>query len=144
MTHQEMINLTFERTYPVSVETLYRAFSDHETLAKWFGPEGFTNTIHEFNLVPGGAYRLTMHGPDGTDYPSQWLVLDVVPNEKIEMKHEDKVYGFSSVYSFIPEADGAKLHWVMTLPTDFPQGLDFIKEMNKQNLDRLGRQLGVN
>lgn len=142
MTEQDMTSLTFERTYPVSVETLFRAFSDPEILAKWFGPEGFTNTIHELNLVPGGAFRLTMHGPDGTDYPNEWVVVDVLTNERLEMRHEHKVYGFSSVYSFISEGDRATLNWVITLPTNFPQGLDFIKDMNKQNLDRLGRELG--
>ena len=36
--------------------------------ARWWGPDGFTNTITTFDLRPGGAWRFVMHGPDGTNY----------------------------------------------------------------------------
>ena len=49
-------------------ELVFRAFSDPDLLARWWGPEGFTNTFHEFDLRPDGAWRFVMHGPDGTDY----------------------------------------------------------------------------
>ena len=45
------------RVVNVSVERLYDAFSNPEQLKIWWGPEGFTNTIHEFNLQPGGRGR---------------------------------------------------------------------------------------
>lgn len=33
-------------------------------LKNWWGPDGFTNTFHEFNLRPNGKWILTMHGPE--------------------------------------------------------------------------------
>jgi hypothetical protein len=55
--------------FPVSPATLFAAMSDPNCIAKWWGPDGFTNTIHIYDFVPGGSWQLTMHGPDGTDYP---------------------------------------------------------------------------
>lgn len=50
------------------IEKVYEAFANPEILKKWWGPEGFTNTIHEFDLQPGGNWILTMHGPDKGNY----------------------------------------------------------------------------
>jgi uncharacterized protein YndB with AHSA1/START domain len=35
------------------METIYRAWSEPEHLAVWWGPAGFTNTFNEFNLRVG-------------------------------------------------------------------------------------------
>jgi uncharacterized protein YndB with AHSA1/START domain len=41
-------------------ELVFSAFSDRQRLARWWGPRGFTNTFHEFDLRPGGAWRFVM------------------------------------------------------------------------------------
>lgn len=35
-------------------EVVFNAFSDPEQLKHWWGPEGFTNTIEQFEFCPGG------------------------------------------------------------------------------------------
>ncbi len=49
---------------------VFAAMRDPVRVARWWGPDGFTNTIHTFDFQPGGRWLLTMHGPDGTDYPN--------------------------------------------------------------------------
>jgi len=44
---------------------VFAAMSDPVRIARWWGPAGFTSTIHELELFPGGRWLLTMHGPDG-------------------------------------------------------------------------------
>ena len=46
------------------------AFADRENIGSWWGPTGFTTTTYEMDVRPGGVWRYTMHGPDGTDYPN--------------------------------------------------------------------------
>jgi uncharacterized protein YndB with AHSA1/START domain len=53
----------------VAPPRLYAAWTDPQTVARWYGPEGFVNTIHEMELREGGRYRLTMTAPDGTRHP---------------------------------------------------------------------------
>ena len=64
--------------YPV--ELLYQAFANPEQLKRWWGPAGFTNTIHEFELRPGGNWILTMHGPEKGNYENSSVFEKVEAN----------------------------------------------------------------
>ncbi|MEZ4795298.1 MAG: SRPBCC domain-containing protein [Flavobacteriaceae bacterium] len=68
------------------VAQVYRAFADPALLHQWWGPHGFTNTIHEFHLQPGGHWKLTMHGPDKGHYENASVFQVVRPNELIRWK----------------------------------------------------------
>ncbi|MCA9787563.1 MAG: SRPBCC domain-containing protein, partial [Candidatus Cloacimonetes bacterium] len=35
-------------------EQVFAAMSDPERVARWWGPDGFTNTIHQFDFTVGG------------------------------------------------------------------------------------------
>lgn len=61
------------------VEKVYRAFADQTHLKNWWGPEGFTNTIHEFDLQPGGKWILTMHGPEKGNYENSSVFKIIQP-----------------------------------------------------------------
>ncbi len=52
-------------------ELVFKAFTDPDHLAHWWGPNGFTNTFHEFDLRPGGTWRFVMHGPAGGRSPAE-------------------------------------------------------------------------
>ena len=66
---------------------VWQAWSEPEHLRHWWGPKGFTDTIHEFDFRPGGAWRHTMHGPDGKNYENEALFVEIVPLERIVMDH---------------------------------------------------------
>jgi uncharacterized protein YndB with AHSA1/START domain len=66
------------RAFPVSRDELFQAFSDPARLAQWWGPEGFTNTFHEFDFRVGGVWRFTMHGPDGAAYAMDKQFAEIV------------------------------------------------------------------
>lgn len=70
-----------ELNAPLSL--VWKAWSSAEHVAKWWGPNGFTNTFTVFDLRPGGQWMYTMHGPDGTDYPNWMGFEEVVPQERI-------------------------------------------------------------
>jgi uncharacterized protein YndB with AHSA1/START domain len=77
------------RVLNASPERVYEAFTTPEQVAEWWGPVGFKNTVHEMDVRPGGVWRLTMHGPDGRDYPNKIVFIDVVKNEKLVYRHSD-------------------------------------------------------
>ena len=70
-------------------ETVWKLWTDPAHIAEWWGPRGFTTTIHEMDVRPGGTWRHTMHGPDGTDYPNSAVFLDVREPEYIAFLHGD-------------------------------------------------------
>lgn len=68
-------------------EKVFEAFRNPELLARWWGPQGFTNTFHTFDFQPGGTWEFIMHGPDGTDYPNKSVFVDIVEPERVVFDH---------------------------------------------------------
>ncbi len=128
------------RTFPVSRETLFEAFADPEQLAHWWGPEGFTNTFHEFDFRPGGSWRFAMHAPNGADYENESTFVEILRPEKIAFEHHLPVHWFLMTMTFEEEAPGTRLTWRMTFDRDDKGSRkikDFITAANEQNFDRL-------
>lgn len=72
------------------IETVYQAFENPNRLKKWWGPAGFTNTIHEFDLRSGGNWILTMHGPEKGDYENSSVFKTVLPHKLISWKRKSQ------------------------------------------------------
>jgi len=71
------------RVFDAPRELVWNAFTGPAQLVKWWGPQGFTTTIHAMDVRPGGIWRHTMHGPDGTDYVNECKFIEVVKPERI-------------------------------------------------------------
>ena len=50
---QKEVNIT--RTFNVPRDVLFNAFTNQETLARWWGPKGFTNPVCEFEAKDGSG-----------------------------------------------------------------------------------------
>ncbi|HLH12480.1 MAG TPA: SRPBCC domain-containing protein [Methylovirgula sp.] len=75
------------RIYDAPRELVWRAFTDPQHLARWWGPNGFTNSFHEFDFRPGGTWRHVMHGPDGTDYPNESRFVEIAWLQRLVIDH---------------------------------------------------------
>jgi len=75
--------LTLKRVFNAPPQKVFNAWTDPKEVALWYGPEGFTNEVHEFNLVEGGVYRLTMHSPKGDQYTLRGVFKLIQPYEKL-------------------------------------------------------------
>jgi len=47
------------RIFDAPRELIWKAWTDPKHVAEWWGPNGFTNTIHEMDVRPGGVWRFT-------------------------------------------------------------------------------------
>lgn len=131
------------RRYDAPRATVFRAFSDPAILARWWGPEGSTNTFHEFDLRTGGRWRFVMHGPDGRDYQMDKTFVDVAAPERVVLRHEQPTHSFVMTILLDEERGGTRVTWRMLF--DAAGQLGGIREIlnvaNEQNLDRLGAEL---
>ncbi len=64
-------------------ELVFKAWTQPEHLAQWFGPDGFTLTVNRMEVRNGGTWLMTMHGPDDTDYPNRMIFSEIVPPERL-------------------------------------------------------------
>ncbi len=123
-------------------ERVFRAFSDPAHLAHWWGPSGFTNTFHTFDFRTGGAWHLTMHGPDGKDYPNESVFAEVVPLERVVVSHVSAPR-FTLTVTFTERAGQTEVGWRQCFESAevFRQVARIVIEANEQNLDRLAARV---
>ncbi|WP_333474294.1 SRPBCC family protein [Paenibacillus gyeongsangnamensis] len=117
---------------------VYRAWTEPELLAQWWGPNGFTNTFHTFDLRPGGVWEYTMHGTNGADYPNRSVFHEIGP-ECIVLRHETRPH-FILTATFEDVDGGTEITFRQTFETEkeYTQLKPICEEANEQNLDRLG------
>ncbi len=82
--------ITMTRVFNAPRDLVFRLWTDPKHIARWWGPTGFTNTIHEMDVRPGGLWLLTMHGPDGVDYPNRSVYREVVTPERLVWDHGEE------------------------------------------------------
>ena len=65
MDMNEGLVLLLDRELKAPRSAVYRALTDPEELAKWWGPRDFTTPSVEFAPRVGDGYRIAMQPPDG-------------------------------------------------------------------------------
>lgn len=68
-------------------ETVCKAWTDHDQIAKWFGPDGFKCETHEIDIRTGGVWRFDMIAPDGTTFTNRMDFVRVDAPNLIEAVH---------------------------------------------------------
>jgi uncharacterized protein YndB with AHSA1/START domain len=116
---------------------VYSAFSNPSQLARWWGPNGFTSTFHEFDLRPGGRWRFVMHGPDGANFPDESMFVDVVPPERVVFRHESGPR-FEMMITFVEQGARTLVGWRQVFDTAAERERigKFAVQANEQNFDR--------
>ena len=71
------------RLFNAPLERVWRAWTEPEEVAKWWGPHGFKTTTDTRDFKAGGTWKHTMIGPDGVKYPNSAKFLEIVEKEKI-------------------------------------------------------------
>jgi len=126
------------RWLAASPAAVFAAMSDPARVARWWGPDGFTNTIHRFDFVAGGAWLLTMHGPDGKAYPNESRFTRIVSDRVLEIEHFTGHHFFLTI-ELVPQGEGTEVRWRQTFDTaeHFERIAEFVAAANEQNLQRL-------
>lgn len=125
------------------LELAYEAFSNPIHLQKWWGPEGFTNTIHEFDLRPGGKWLLTMHGPEKGHYENSSIFKNVVPNKLVAWTRiSQPLFEMEVAFEQLDNLK-SKISFRMIFKTveECEKMKRFVVPKNEENFDRLEREL---
>jgi len=125
------------------IDTVWQVWTSPEHIANWWGPDGFTNTIHTMDIRPGGEWRLTMHGPDGKRFPNKSEFVEIIQKEKIVFQHFNPNYLATII--FTPAGNETLMEWTMVFETTelFETVVKVFKadEGLKQNAEKLENYL---
>jgi uncharacterized protein YndB with AHSA1/START domain len=132
------------RLFSHSPERLFDIFANEKTLKQWWGPRGFTNTFETFDFRPGGAWRHTMHAPDGSKFDNDSEFIEIDRPHKISFLHKGPMHVFTLTMDFVPRGAQTELIWTMDSQNmgENKEMIGFIEAANQQNFDKLAALLG--
>lgn len=131
------------RKISTTVERLYDAFANPDQLKFWWGPEGFSNTIHNFDLRVGGNWNLTMHGPEKGNYENSSVFTIVEPKNKVAWKRLSPPH-FSMEVGFEKSEDDTSVisfRMIFESAEECEKMRKYVEPKNEENFDRLERFL---
>lgn len=121
------------------IEIVYEAFSNPAHISKWWGPNGFTNTFHEFDLRPGGKWILTMHGPEKGHYENSSEFKSVEPLKLIAWQRISKpLFEMEVAFNKLSDSE-TEISFRMIFETEEECNKikNFAGPKNEENFDRL-------
>lgn len=86
--------LVIERVFDAPRDLVWRVLTDPARVTNWWGPHGYTTTVEEMDVRPGGRWRWINHTTGGEDAPFKGEYLEVVPPERIVQTQIFDVPGF--------------------------------------------------
>lgn len=75
--------LLLTRVFDAPRELVFRAWSDPEHLARWWGPHGFTTPHCTIDFREGGAWHFCMRSPEGQDFWCTGVYQEIAEPERI-------------------------------------------------------------
>ena len=75
--------LSISRVIDAPRSRVFRAWTEPSLLQQWWGPHGMTTPECEMNLWVGGLFRTLMRAPDGAEYPTQGVFLEIVAPRRL-------------------------------------------------------------
>jgi uncharacterized protein YndB with AHSA1/START domain len=75
--------LVITRIFDAPRELVFKAWTEPERVAQWWGPHGFTSPVCELDVRPGGAIHIHMRGPDGGVYPMKGVFHEIVVPQRL-------------------------------------------------------------
>lgn len=134
--------ISTSRVFDAPRALVFKAWSQPEHLAVWFGPQGFANTFHQFDFIPGGHWKLTMHGPNGGNYYNESVFVEIEKDRKIIYDHISSHY-FRVVVLLEDEGEKTRMTFAMHFASseECSKVRKVVMLSNEENLDRLAAEL---
>lgn len=138
--------LTLTRTINAPRELVFKAWTDVQMLAKWWGPGGFTNPICEWEAKPNGKIFIEMKASNGKIFPMDGEVHEIIAPEKIVFtsaaldENNERLFEVMNTVTLKEENGKTRLNIHLKISKIKPGGEQMVKGINEgwsQSLERL-------
>ncbi|WP_413794369.1 MULTISPECIES: SRPBCC family protein [unclassified Pseudomonas] len=75
--------LSISRVIDAPRQKIFRAWTEPALLVQWWGPHGMTTPECEMDLWVGGQFRTLMRAPDGSEYPTMGVFLEILASQRL-------------------------------------------------------------
>jgi uncharacterized protein YndB with AHSA1/START domain len=71
------------REFDAPRDLVFKAYTEADRLAQWWGPKGFKVNVANVDLRPGGTFHYGMVGPDGSEMWGKFIYREILPPERL-------------------------------------------------------------
>jgi uncharacterized protein YndB with AHSA1/START domain len=71
------------RTFNAPLDRVWKAWTEPEQMAQWWGPKGFDADVKTLDLKPGGTFLYRLLSPQSQEMWGRMLFREIVPKEKL-------------------------------------------------------------
>ena len=75
--------LTINRTFDAAISLVWEAWTKPEHVSKWWSPKGMEVNVIKHEFKEGGSWKYAMEMPDGSEFISDGVYIEIVENQKI-------------------------------------------------------------
>lgn len=83
MTSRNVPELVITRSFEYPREKVWKALSEKDAMAAWWGPKGFAIDVKTFEFRPGGMFHYSMTPPGAEPIWGRFTYGEIVPMETI-------------------------------------------------------------
>jgi uncharacterized protein YndB with AHSA1/START domain len=76
-------DFVISREFDAPRDLVWKAYTEADRLAQWWGPKGFTMMSSKVDLRPGGIFHYGMRGPDGSEMWGKFVYREITPPERM-------------------------------------------------------------
>jgi len=87
------------RTFNAPLARVWKAWTEPEQMAQWWGPKGFKAAIKTLDLRPAGMFHYLLTSPQGQEMWGRFVYREILPEERLAF-----------ISSFSDEAAGLTRH----------------------------------
>ena len=101
MTQEDAANrtITIKRTFDAPLALVWEAWTQPEYICQWWGPKGMNTRVLEHDFKPGGRWKFVMTMPDGKDFITEGVYIEIIEFERTVTSAD-----------FKPMTEGVELH----------------------------------
>ncbi|WP_298154093.1 SRPBCC family protein [Flavobacterium sp.] len=137
------LEIIASRIINASQSMVFEAWANPNHLKHWWGPAGFTNTFHEFDLRVGGKWDFTMHGPDKGHYHNLVEFTKIEKPVRIEWRrHSKPLFNIAARFDKVTEnTTSVSFRMIFDTAEECSKLRPYVVDKNEENLDRLESEL---
>ena len=141
--------LVISRTFAAPRDLVFKAWSSAEHMKRWFSPVGCTISEAEIDFRPGGICAICMRSPEGQDFWSRGVYVEISPPDRLVFTTGVAVgdsQKFTAHTAVTFEIDGAGTRMTVHQAYDihdeaFPFAVEGAPEGWRTTLDKLEREV---
>lgn len=108
-------DIIITRTFDAPRDLVFRAYTDPDLVAQWWGTDSLTTHIDKLDVKPGGLWRFVQKGQDGEEYAFKGVYHDITPSERVIQTFEwEGMPGHVSLETLILEEEDGKTKMTST------------------------------